>query len=73
MLFAGHQGMKAIIDQNYNVSGTFDTEGFTLHEKQIEGKDVDDGQTYMYNVPYRLSDMPVLTQWLIQQNLILPQ
>jgi hypothetical protein len=72
MIFAGHQGMKAVIDQNECISGVFDADGFTLYEKQTEGKDVDEGQTYMYNVPYRLADMPVLTQWLKQQNLILP-
>lgn len=71
--FVPHQGAKAVIDQNENISGIFDADGFTLYEKQTIGKDVDEGQSYMYNVPYKLSDMPVLTNWLIQQQLIFPQ
>ena len=68
VLFIPVQGIKTLIDQNDGVSGIFDAEGFTLKEK-----DVDEGQDYQYNIPYPLNNMPVLKQWLIQQQLILPQ
>lgn len=69
VILVGHDGMKAVIDHfDIGISGIFDQDGFTLVEQGF-----DEGSHYQYNVPYKLSEMPVLRAWLKQQQLVLPQ
>lgn len=56
----------AVIDQNDGVSGVFDREGFSLQ------KGIDDALNFEYNVNYPYKDMPILLEWLKQQNMMLP-
>jgi hypothetical protein len=62
----------AIIDQvdvdKYpnGISAIFDAEGFTLWENTVSAD-------YVYHCPYPYKEMPVLKQWLTQQEMIMPE
>lgn len=47
------------------ITGVFDHDGFSLMEPD------EDFQGYDYGVAYPYSEIPVLKQWLVQQQLIL--
>ncbi len=59
---------KTIYDyQPKGISGIFDNDGFSLWKDKVDNK-----LDYEYNAAYNYKDMPLLKDWLIQQNLVLP-
>jgi hypothetical protein len=55
------------IDNSHKVKAIFAHDGFSLTEDYKEG-----WMNFDYDVPYKLSSMPVLKAWIQQQNLIYP-
>lgn len=62
----------AVIDQvdvqqhEEGISAIFDKDGFTLWDKNVSAD-------YMYHCPYPYKEMPVLSKWLKQQQMIMPE
>lgn len=57
-----------ISEREDGVHGVFTIDGFSLWRDKQENK-----LDYMYHVPYNYKDMPLLKDWLIQQNLVIEE
>jgi hypothetical protein len=59
-------GCSALFDHKPSgIGALFDPEGFSLWE----GDKFEDRLDYHYNWPYKYKEMPLLKQWLVQQDM----